>query len=172
MFFTIHGTVCDPSLDYLKKHLFLIDAELQSVTEEAKGCDDPDALGVFEELESLLGLGFVACQQYLTRTSSWMKVKKRAALAVGPKHPTGFTIAQIINDAANFWKHEPEWPGDEMSNNQWRKTKLAIEKVIGGPPGDYPVSRVLAKLTNGAVKFKPLLPRLAAWRDELRTNKA
>lgn len=50
-----------------------------------------------------------ACQSYLASTSSDLKVKKVVALKHGPKHPSGLTIVEIINHAANFGKHDDEW---------------------------------------------------------------
>src|SRR3954470_12247999 len=64
--------------------------------------EDPsvaDQLGYYDTAEHITGLGFVACQTYLTATYGRLKIKKRQALSVGPRHPVGQTIAQIINHA-------------------------------------------------------------------------
>jgi hypothetical protein len=34
-------------------------------------------------------------------------------LQLGPKHSDGNTIVKIINDAANYWKHNNEWSLDK-----------------------------------------------------------
>ena len=121
-------------------------------------------LGYFDDIESLIGLGFVACQRYLTATYGWMKFTKHAALAVGPTHRSGLTIAEIANHAANYWKHQDEWRSQNKTKQQER-TEAAIASV-GARLGDYPITHVLTELAGG-YDFKPLLRDLASWHDEL-----
>ncbi len=51
-------------------------------------------------------------------TSADLNIKKSRALAFGPKHRSGRTIAAIVNSAANFWKHRDEW---KLEGNQARR---------------------------------------------------
>jgi hypothetical protein len=55
--------VSDLELRFLEKHLSLINAQIDTVVADARGCGDPDAFGVLDDIESLIGLGFVACQR-------------------------------------------------------------------------------------------------------------
>jgi hypothetical protein len=167
MFLIGDADVWDLDLDYLQKHLSLIDAHLDIVAKEARGCGDPDAFGVFDEIESLVGFGFAACQRYLTATYGWMKLTKGAALAAGPKHRSGLSIAEIVNHTANYWKHHEEWNGEKTSKQQQR-TEAGM-KLIGVLDSDYPVSNALGELTTGTA-FKPLLSDLRQWRDQLRAS--
>jgi|SRR4029077_17410650 hypothetical protein len=92
------------------------------------------------------------------------KLTKAMALAVGPTHRSGLTIAEIANHAANYWKHQDEWRSEKKTKQQER-TEAAIGSV-GALPSDYPMTQVLTELT-GDYDFKPLLHDLAAWHDEL-----
>jgi len=159
--------VSDLELAFLEKHLSLISAQIDAVVADAKGCTDPDAFGVLDDIESLVGLGFVACQRYLTAAYGWMKITKHAALGVGPTHRSGLTIAEITNHAANYWKHQDEWRSEKKTKRQER-TEAAIASV-GALPSDYPMTQVLTELT-GDYDFKPLLRDLAAWHNELCTD--
>jgi hypothetical protein len=50
------------------------------------------------------------CQSYLAATYSYRKIAKAVALTSGPVHSSGLTIVEIINQAANYWKHhDEEW---------------------------------------------------------------
>ena len=127
-----------------------------------------DQFGYFDQAEHVIGLGFVACQAYLTANYGLLKVGKPKALAVGPVHPAGQRLARIINDAANYWKHHAEWHCDRgpARQQQIRDTFKAV-----GFPVDfaYPLSGILSTLSDSEVAaFTPLVARLAAWRDELR----
>jgi hypothetical protein len=45
----------------------------------------PDTFGIFEQMEYLIGFGFVACQTYATAVAGRSKISKREALAVKVK---------------------------------------------------------------------------------------
>ena len=152
-------------LDFLEKHLALIDVQLERLAVEGRASGDSDAFGIFDDIESLVGLGFVDCQRYLTATCGWLKVPKRAALAAGPKHSTGMTTIQIIDHAANYFKHHEEW-SDEKISPQQQRTEAAM-KAIHALGSDYPMIAVLDEITVGT-RFKDTLPDLAWWRDDLR----
>src|SRR5260370_1283722 len=74
--------------------------------------EDPEALGYFDSAEHLTGLGFVACQTYMATVYGHLRIEKLNALNAGPAHLSGQTKVQIINHAANYWKHNNEWPLD------------------------------------------------------------
>jgi hypothetical protein len=156
--------VSDLELGFLEKHLSLIDAQLDRVVADGKGCGDPDAFGVLDDIESLAGLGFVACQRYLTATYGWMRLTKQAALTVGPKHHSGFTVVEVVNHAANFWKHHDEWNPGKKTKQQERTEEALVS--LGALPSDYPVTRVLTEIAGGYL-FKSLMRDMASWSKEL-----
>jgi hypothetical protein len=166
MFLTNGDAVCDFDLDFLRQHLAVIDAQLANITEAARGCYDPDQFGMLAEFESVAGLGFVACQRYLSATTGWMKLRKDVALRAGPRHDSGLSVAEIINHAANFWKHEDEW-SEHAPSPQQQRTQAAMQR-IGAIPSDYPLSCVLGEIAVGDAKFESVTPSLEAWRDALR----
>ena len=158
------GQLCDVELDFLEQYLALIDAQLERLSAEGKESGDPDAFGVIDDVDSLIGLGFIACQRYLTATCSRLKVPKQVGLTAGPKHSSGMTTAQIIDHAANYWKHHEEWRGQQTSS-QKERTEAAME-AINALDSDYPMMTALSEITMGT-KFKDTLPDLAWWRDDL-----
>lgn len=87
---------------------------------------------------------------------------------MGLVHPTGQRIVRIVNDAANFWKHHDEWHRDK-SPARHKKIQDTFT-AVGFPVAlDYPLSGILSVLAGpGGAAFKPLVAKLAAWRDDLR----
>ena len=81
--------VSDLELRFLEDQLSLIDAQINIIADSAKNVSDPDSFGHLDDLESLTGLGFVACQRYQTAVCGWMKLTKEAALSVKPGYDSG-----------------------------------------------------------------------------------
>jgi hypothetical protein len=90
-----------PSIDYdlelLRELTNLLDARLEALDQQIQRCPDPDAFGLFDTAEGVCGLGFAACQQYLTATASGLGLEKSMALPCGPVHSCGDTIVSIVN---------------------------------------------------------------------------
>jgi hypothetical protein len=107
--------VIDFDLDFLQAAAVLVDTRLERLDKEAEASPDPDAFGIFDQVEYITGFGFVACQTYITAIASRRKLQKREALALGPKHRTGRSMAQLTNAAANHWKHSAEWSLDALA---------------------------------------------------------
>ena len=61
-----------------------------------KGCRDPDGFGLLDDIESLIGLGFVACQRYLTRDLRMDEVHEARSSRCGTNHRSGLTVAEIL----------------------------------------------------------------------------
>jgi hypothetical protein len=64
---------------------------------------DADAFGIFDDADNTVGLGFAAAQTYVAGVCRWERIDKVTALAVGPRHADGPTVAAIVNAAANLW---------------------------------------------------------------------
>jgi hypothetical protein len=157
----------DFDLDFLRDAVALVDARLDRLDREAKASPDPDAFGTFDEIEYLIGFGFVACQTYATAVASRSKINKRDALALGPKHRTGRSMVQLVNAAANHWKHNAEWSLD-CPTTQAAQTLEVISNLGVDTNGSYPVAIALSEiLTPHRARFANLIPFLTQWRDAL-----
>jgi len=168
MLITLGKSVWDTDLDMLAELLAVIDAQLETVLQR---CDDPSLagqLGYFDSAEHITGLGFVACQAYLTAIYGSLNVKKLNALSIGPHHSSGQTTVEIINHAANFWKHHDEWHLDKSGACQDRVRKAF--DAVGFPVDlDYPLVGILSELVvPESAAFKSLVGKLRQWREEMR----
>jgi hypothetical protein len=157
----------DFNLDLLKQVIHIIDQHLAVVSEKATQEDDPDMFGYFDSAEHITGLGFVACQTYMSSVYGYLRIEKKNALSTGPFHSSGQTKVQIINSAANYWKHNSEW-----SLGKSEKQRKVIEETfdsVGFPVNtDYPLCGVLTEIVSPEyAAFEPIIATLESWRDEL-----
>lgn len=178
----------DTDLVFLTEILEMLDIKLDKLNadiQEAINCSaDPDSLGYFDRGEYLVGIGFCACQRYLSSTYGPIEIDKAKALKVGPFHEGGLSLATIINVAANYWKHSDEWNsiGYKANNEenelelvirsienlskQQRGTVSAIETVT--PWADYTCANILASITPSLeLKLVDLVSILKEWRSVL-----
>ena len=159
--------ILDFDLDFLQDAAALVDSRLARLDREANASPDPDAFGVFDQKEYIIGFGFVACQTYATAIVSRSKLEKREALVLGPKHRTGRSMAQLVNAAANHWKHSPEWSLDAPTAHA-KHTLEMISSLGVDTNGSYPVAIALYEmLTPHPPRFANLVPFLTQWRDAL-----
>ena len=161
--------ILDFDLDFLRAAATLVDGSLERLQAEAHSSADPDAFGIFDEMEYITGFGFVACQGYATAivSRSQLKGKKREALALGPKHRSGRSMVQLVNAAANHWKHSPEWALDAPTA-QAEQTIEVISSLGVNTNDSYPVATMLHEiLAPHKAQFKKLIPFLTEWRDAL-----
>ncbi|MGZ8410435.1 MAG: hypothetical protein ACXWVS_11055 [Hyphomicrobium sp.] len=191
MYMKIGNDFGDADLYFLKDILIMLDAKLLEldckIQEARKNSIDPEGLGLFDKGEYIIGMGFAACQRYMTSTFGPMKVEKEDALKIGPNHENGESIATIINAAANYWKHCDEWRHvsfarepesnmvvailhdiDILTGHQ-KKTIKQIETVT--PWADYTCSNLLASLIKTSelseLRLSLLVPFLEEWRNQL-----
>ena len=154
-------------LELLKELVQLIDQQIEKICQLCSEIDDPDMLGYFDRSEHVTGLGFVACQTFMSSVYGNLGVSKRNALAIGPSHSSGSTKAQIINHAANYWKHNNEWNPNKKDKRQ-ENIEKAFESIGFSVNLDYPLSCILAELSlPGEARFKSVLGVLHVWKDEL-----
>ena len=161
--------ILDFDLNFLKGAAALVDASLKRLDGKTYTSPDPDAFGIFDEMEYITGFGFVACQTYATSVASRSKFKgkKHEALALGPKHRTGRSMIQLINAATNHWKHSPEWSLDTPTT-QAKQTLEVISSLGVDTNGSYPVANMLHEiLAPHPARFANLIPFLTQWRDIL-----
>src|SRR3546814_4588494 len=99
----------EPELEALLSLVHSLDAQLHEVAGKGLSTEGADERGYFDVAEHITGLAFVACQTYIATVCGAVGIDKSAALRKGPKHPGGLSKVQIINHAANYWKHNNEW---------------------------------------------------------------
>lgn len=173
MYLKLEDGIFDEELTFLADMLSVLDSRLDVIDRAVELSSDPDSMGLFDQLEFVAGMGFVACQWYMSSTFGPLGVSKRAALQLGPCHAGGETIACVVNATANFWKHQGEW---DLGSRAFREHSgltpvqlRTIEVMESVTPWDvYTCFNVLAALTlPGEPRLKNLLPQLEAWRDAL-----
>ena len=164
-FLIIDGDVLDWDLDALEEILEVIDGQIDRLfalwaQENATGRIDP--ADMWTRMEYVAGIGFVACQNYLTQV--YPPMDKGEALRRGPLHRSGRSVASIVNAAANQWKHEGEWLGDAASDPRRRSTEAVLGAVTGdGSPNLF---ELLTQVVEPQPpRFRSLVPLLAQWRD-------
>ena len=156
---------CD--LELLKELVQLIDQQIEKICQLCSKVDDPDSFGYFDSAEHVTGLGFVACQTFMSSVWGNLGVSKRNALAIGPSHSSGNTKAKIINSAANYWKHNNEWDPSKKDKRR-EDIEKAFESVGFPVDSSYPLSGVLTELSlPGEARFQSVLGALDVWKDEL-----
>ena len=167
--------LADGFLDFNFKFLVglceLLDERLTWIQTQCDGAVDPDAMGLIDDFEYYSGLGFVACQRYLTATCQWCRVEKRVALAIGPHHDSGQAIVTLLNAAANYWKHVDDWnPAAvarrdvEQLHPRQQRTIHVIQTVT--PWSDYTCANLLGELTAQS-RFVEVMPVLEVWRERV-----
>ena len=170
MFLTASGK---PAIDYdlnvLQEIASVLDERLDAIERQIESGAEADWYG--DTAEGFCGVGFVACQQYIVATASWLKVGKGTALGCGPVHPCGDTVASIVNHAANFWKHRDEWVLGNSHGPQ-AKTEEGLESILPDFDKDYSLTNILANLLPPSKKwrFGELIPLLVDWRDDLNAK--
>jgi hypothetical protein len=158
----------DYDLQFLDELTALLDRRLDELEREMDGHPDPDAWGFLDSWDATAGLGFVACQNYLTAVVG--KGSKKACLPLGPTHAAGDSIASIVNAGANYVKHHAEArPLDDLHLvavmhrlNVWEWN--ASQERDGAI--SYPMGNLLFEALKPAPRrFGELLPLLERWRD-------
>ena len=159
-------------IDTLCKLTDPLDVQLKAIEEDVRNWDmkkypDPDSCGVFDFAEALAGMGFVTCQWFLATTHGWYQVDKPTALKLGPLHSSGLTFAEIINHAANYWKHHDEWPVGKKKKDAERIIE-AFAKLGINQKDDYPLTNLLAEINSKKeTQFAPLIPLLEQWAKKI-----
>jgi hypothetical protein len=175
--------LADADLANLTDLLAAFDRLLKKLSAECDKCPDPDGWGLFDQMDYLAGMGFAACQRYLTTIMGEKgKGRKTELLGRGPKSESfQQAVAKIINAAANHWKHHNEWQIEPLGTTKvdsFNKSTIELLESIDAwnrqsrdlwPKGrnyDYPMGHLLHGLTGDA-NLVPLVPSLEAWRDDL-----
>ena len=164
MIFHMSDGVFDFYHQFLTETAEFVDIKLDQIDAEAAACEDPDAFGQFDRFEYVCGIGFVACQEYITAVSA-RSGSKGKVLRKGPKVGK-YAIAELVNAGANYWKHHHTWtnpPGDKE-----RHSVELLQSAGVDPYKEYVVVNLLAKLQGDQpCRFSPLVQCLTTWRDDI-----
>lgn len=154
--------VLDYELESLRLVAGILDAARADYDRALAGVTEESPL--HESVDDLSGLGFVACQKYVTAIAASLRVDRAAALAAGPRTPSGESLASLVNAAANTWKHQAEWP-DPLTGREVR-TVERLAHDLDEHSWDYKyVNALHAAAPSG--RFSDVADRLAEWRDDL-----
>jgi hypothetical protein len=130
---------------------------------------DADGDGLFDWGNALCGLGFVACQQYLNATYKHVSPskKKKSAIRSGPKFSASLFCAEVVDAAANYWKHQGEWDG---TGSQEKQTRAVLDSVFPSNK-EWVMANVLYALLGGPEESRlcDILPLLKEWRDAVKS---
>ena len=159
------GVVVDFYHGFLEEMAAFLDAKLEQIDAEAADCDDPYAFGKFDRFEYVAGMGFVACQEYITAVTSRSGKRKKEVLQAGPT-VGNHHIAGLADAGANYWKHHYTWknpPGDCERRNVELLQSAGVD-----PYKEYVAANLLARLQGDHLcRFTPVVQRLTTWRDEV-----
>ena len=157
-------------LSNLTKLISVIDEQLSDICRESVKVEDADSFGYFDSAEHAVGLGLVACQTYMAAVYGEIKLEKNQALEFGPKHHGGLTKVQIINHAANYWKHSNEWALDRSAKRR-EAIELAFDSVGFSVGAGYPLFGILTELTDPyPASLQPIISILETWKAELQNE--
>jgi hypothetical protein len=153
-----------------KELILMLDSKLEAIVDDSNKASDPDSFGYFDSAEHLTGLGFVSLQAFLTAVYGILGVEKKKALSLGPKHTDGNSVAKIVNDAANYWKHNNEWSLEK--NSKWRELIENTFESVGFPiDTDYPLCGILTELSvPKSASFMAIFERLEIWQKSVEEN--
>lgn len=138
----------------------VIDIKIEEINKRS-----PEELEMFcdyDVLENLIGMGFVLLQGSISKVCGVLGIKKSYVFNEN-KH------IEIINTAANYWKHHNEWREESTYKEKYIKEfrTFGVELIDG-----YPLLNVLYKLTkNQKFAFNVLLKEVSNFVDELVSRK-
>lgn len=174
------SSLLDIHIGSLSKFLALLDSELVPLCEQISTSRDPESDGLCDFGEYLIGVGFVAAQQYMDEIIREIEGRSDVTqlLVVGPLLSNGHNFAKSVWTAANYWKHGAEWwevafqrnkPGCEVKESKLRDLQTEFLEAYGVFGRDYLCSNLLAEiLGRKALRLEDIVPILADWRDEIR----
>jgi hypothetical protein len=176
-------------LGVMEDLLLSIDSKIENLNGLISRSNDPDTDGFFDHAEYLIGAGFVVLQQGIQESLSNIKTNKSEALELGPRFPghEPFTVIKVINACANYWKHDPEWVGKDLSDKRYRSSLDTYRLIaccansrhlqVKDTPWigeylfieSYPLSNIISKVNkSGECSLRGLLPYFKEWQNSLQ----
>ena len=88
-------------------------------------------------------------------------------MKAGPDHRAGHLFVEIVNAAANLWKHRAEWSDDDPSRAQVLTSEL-VGALGVELKEDYVSMSVLAEIVRPLpLRFATIVPFLDHWSESL-----
>lgn len=161
------GEIDDQDMEQLKELLDVLDHQFTLNNLKRENTHPPEQNIYWARLSYLAGLGFVMCQQYINVTYPTDKLERDEAFRLAPNHSSGYSIVQLINTCANYWKHYQEdvnFPNVSLH----KKTINEIERL--GLDIEYPYicESILERIVETDDRpFRKLVNFLTEWRSNL-----
>ncbi len=123
-----------------------------------------------DNVEFEVGVGFVVCQRFLTSIYGLYGLDKKKALNAGPAYCDNYSKAELVNHAANYWKHRDEW---DKNNNKNRENKIKEAlKSVGADENCDPLMKMLTEISpNNEPRFESLVDELEKWSDDVKQQR-
>ena len=161
------GEIDDQDMEQLKELLDVLDRQFTSYTFRRKETYPPEQNIYWARLSYLAGLGFVMCQQYINITYPTSGIDRDQAFRLPPTHSSGYSIVQLINAAANYWKHFQEdvnYPYGSLH----KVTIQTIERLDLDIEYPYVCESILERVVETEERpFRKLINFLTEWRRNL-----
>ena len=162
-----NGDIDDQDMEQLQELLEVLDHQFKLNTDLRVKTHPPDQNLFWDRLSYITGLGFVMCQKYINISCPTNIIKMNEALGLPPMHTSGYSIVQLINTAANYWKHY-QVDTDLPKGSLYKSTIEVVGKL--GFPIEYPYvcEGFLEKIVEtGNQPFSKLSYFLKEWRASL-----
>ncbi len=159
--------VQDAELEQLLELLALLDRQRDRYDCQRRVTQPPEQNIFWDRISYIAGLGFVMCQQYVTTTCQIPSVEKADALRLPPMHESGHSVVEIINAAANHWKHYLE----DVDHPKGTLRKSTISPILALGLGleecclQETILEALAETTMQP--FEKIGALITKWRDNL-----
>ncbi|MBW1941166.1 MAG: hypothetical protein JRI28_07405 [Deltaproteobacteria bacterium] len=134
----MHYCEIDYRKDWMRELFIALNQSFVNIQEKIDAIDWYDGIFAKEQIETVLGIAFVAAQTYITGTISDIRAIKKEAekrnkfefLSIGELHTEKqVTKILVVDSMANYYKHNEEWDGWKV-NGKNRKT-IETLKVFG-----------------------------------------
>lgn len=170
------ATSWDEMYDEIGDALRLFDAvaaPLQGLAQQAgvmlSKHDLPDFL--YEDaaatLEQAIGVAFVAAQAFLVEARGARRRDRNAIFRMGPRTAGGAFVAEVINDAANFWKHAPEWSWDDTDGPLAIRTRDHVDLLLRNSPDTMTPLFELLCIIDPNGRIDALSMQLRTWAESV-----
>lgn len=156
-----------------------LDQKLIALHKEIKESCDPDGKDLLVRFEHVVGLGFVAMQHFLYQVMSCINdystpiLSKTLLLKFGLQFDQDLSIAKLIHEGADWWKHEMEWWRYDSEtgilinpNKQGEATHDLISKF--GNSFSYPLGNILYLLVKKDLfLLMDVVPLIDQWANDV-----
>jgi hypothetical protein len=200
MLLKIEGDIFDCQFGLMEDLLLTIEKKLSLINHSIQKSSDPESDGLLDHGEYLIGAGFVLLQQQLHTSLTFINTPPKKAFKIGPLYAEDLYIAEVINNCANYWKHEPEWVGNKYNqfSNYQKNTRdeiahykaIALETLLQPTNSNledvntehnedglylfiesYPLSQIICETTeNNECSFLGLLQHVKDWQKAVFEN--